>query len=158
MAPLDMAPPGTAHTWHPTWSLSRDLVLHLVLQSVRAVLGGFSAGLNTALGSGAQAVMAYVACHLTLYCTCRLQIVRAVLGGFSVGLGAALGNGCTSGHGVCGCARLNLRSLVFMCVSKASYAVSHQLHKQSRSVWLRPPQLAESGVNVRTQGAICSIS
>jgi uncharacterized membrane protein YedE/YeeE len=29
-----------------------------------------------------------------------------------VGFGTRMGNGCTSGHGVCGLARLSLRSLV----------------------------------------------
>ena len=32
--------------------------------------------------------------------------------GFIVGLGTAIGSGCTSGHGVCGLARLSSRSLV----------------------------------------------
>ena len=32
--------------------------------------------------------------------------------GFLVGVGSMLGNGCTSGHGVCGLARLSARSLV----------------------------------------------
>jgi hypothetical protein len=31
--------------------------------------------------------------------------------GFAVGLGTRIGNGCTSGHGVCGIARLSPRSL-----------------------------------------------
>ncbi len=30
-----------------------------------------------------------------------------------VGLGASLGNGCTSGHGICGNARLSVRSAVY---------------------------------------------
>lgn len=34
-----------------------------------------------------------------------------VLAGLLVGLGTALGSGCTSGHGVCGLARLSPRSL-----------------------------------------------
>jgi uncharacterized membrane protein YedE/YeeE len=33
-------------------------------------------------------------------------------GGLLVGFGTSLGNGCTSGHGICGLARLSLRSLV----------------------------------------------
>ena len=37
-----------------------------------------------------------------------LLIVAAVL----VGIGTQLGNGCTSGHGVCGNARLSIRSLI----------------------------------------------
>lgn len=35
-----------------------------------------------------------------------------VLAGLLVGAGTALGSGCTSGHGVCGLARLSPRSLV----------------------------------------------
>jgi uncharacterized protein len=35
-----------------------------------------------------------------------------VLGGFLVGFGTRMGGGCTSGHGVCGVARLSVRSLV----------------------------------------------
>lgn len=41
-------------------------------------------------------------------------------GGFLVGLGAVLGNGCTSGHGVCGTARLSVRSLVATLVFMAT--------------------------------------
>lgn len=35
-----------------------------------------------------------------------------VLGGLIVGIGTAYGGGCTSGHGVCGLARLSRRSIV----------------------------------------------
>ena len=35
-----------------------------------------------------------------------------VAGGLLVGFGTRLGNGCTSGHGVCGLARLSRRSVV----------------------------------------------
>ena len=35
-----------------------------------------------------------------------------VLGGVLVGFGTRLGSGCTSGHGVCGIARLSKRSIV----------------------------------------------
>jgi len=42
-----------------------------------------------------------------------LQVTRAILGGLLVGVGAAAGNGCTSGHGICGNARLSLRSMAF---------------------------------------------
>lgn len=37
---------------------------------------------------------------------------QLVLAGFLVGSGTRLGNGCTSGHGVCGIARLSLRSIL----------------------------------------------
>ena len=38
------------------------------------------------------------------------------LAGLLVGFGTALGSGCTSGHGVCGLARLSQRSLVAVLV------------------------------------------
>lgn len=38
------------------------------------------------------------------------------IGGLLVGFGTSLGSGCTSGHGVCGLARLSLRSLAATAV------------------------------------------
>lgn len=35
-----------------------------------------------------------------------------ILGGLAVGFGTRMGGGCTSGHGVCGIARVSTRSLV----------------------------------------------
>jgi uncharacterized membrane protein YedE/YeeE len=44
-----------------------------------------------------------------------------VIGGLLVGIGTRLGGGCTSGHGVCGIARISPRSitatLIFMAVA-----------------------------------------
>jgi uncharacterized protein len=50
--------------------------------------------------------------------------------GFLVGFGSRMGNGCTSGHGICGLARLSKRSLAavatFMAVSGiAVYVLRH---------------------------------
>lgn len=46
------------------------------------------------------------------------------VGGLLVGIGVTLGNGCTSGHGICGLARLSRRSLaatlIFMAVAIAT--------------------------------------
>jgi uncharacterized protein len=51
--------------------------------------------------------------------------------GFLVGFGTQLGSGCTSGHGVCGLARLSPRSLVaaavFMSTGMATVFVTHHL-------------------------------
>ena len=52
--------------------------------------------------------------------------------GLLVGFGTRLGNGCTSGHGVCGVARLSARSIVatatFLATGAAVvYAVNHLL-------------------------------
>jgi len=46
--------------------------------------------------------------EVTFPTTGPLLIIAAVL----VGVGTQLGNGCTSGHGVCGNARLSIRSLL----------------------------------------------
>ena len=45
-----------------------------------------------------------------------------VIAGLLVGFGTRLGSGCTSGHGVCGLARLSTRSLVATLVFMASAA------------------------------------
>jgi uncharacterized membrane protein YedE/YeeE len=52
--------------------------------------------------------------------------------GLLVGFGAALGSGCTSGHGICGLARLSFRSLVAVLSFMASglitvYLIRHLL-------------------------------
>jgi uncharacterized membrane protein YedE/YeeE len=54
----------------------------------------------------------------------------AVIGGLLVGFGTRLGSGCTSGHGICGLARLSPRSLaataIFMAAGMASvFALRH---------------------------------
>jgi len=50
-----------------------------------------------------------------------------ILGGLLVGYGTRLGSGCTSGHGVCGLARLSPRSMVatvaFMLMGMATVAL-----------------------------------
>jgi uncharacterized membrane protein YedE/YeeE len=56
-----------------------------------------------------------------------------VLAGLLVGYGTSLAGGCTSGHGVCGLARLSLRSLVatatFLLVALATtFVTRHVLH------------------------------
>lgn len=55
----------------------------------------------------------------------------AVAAGLLVGFGTRLGNGCTSGHGVCGIARLSARSLVatavFMAAGVATVFVARHL-------------------------------
>jgi uncharacterized protein len=43
-----------------------------------------------------------------------------IAAGFLVGFGASLGGGCTSGHGVCGIARLSARSIVATAVFMAT--------------------------------------
>ena len=43
-----------------------------------------------------------------------------IAGGLAVGVGTRFGGGCTSGHGVCGAARLSKRSIVAMAIFMAT--------------------------------------
>ncbi|HYM85340.1 MAG TPA: YeeE/YedE family protein [Pseudoxanthomonas sp.] len=47
-----------------------------------------------------------------------------VVAGLLVGFGTRLGNGCTSGHGICGLARLSRRSLAAVIVFMACGAIT----------------------------------
>ena len=49
--------------------------------------------------------------------------VMIVIAGLLVGFGARLGGGCTSGHGICGIARLSARSIVATVTFMASAIV-----------------------------------
>ena len=54
-----------------------------------------------------------------------------VAAGLLVGFGTRLGGGCTSGHGICGIARLSPRSIaatiVFMVTAVITVAVTHHV-------------------------------
>ena len=47
-----------------------------------------------------------------------------VISGLLVGFGARLGGGCTSGHGVCGVARLSKRSIAATAIFMATAAIT----------------------------------
>jgi uncharacterized membrane protein YedE/YeeE len=49
-----------------------------------------------------------------------LSAMSLVVGGFLVGFGTRMGGGCTSGHGICGIARLSVRSLIATAVFLAA--------------------------------------
>lgn len=55
------------------------------------------------------------------------SLILIVVAGLLVGFGSRMGGGCTSGHGVCGVARLSARSLiataVFMSAAIATVAI-----------------------------------
>lgn len=59
--------------------------------------------------------------------TMTSSLVLAAVGGLLVGFGTRMGNGCTSGHGVCGFARLSARSIaatiIFMITAIATVAI-----------------------------------
>jgi uncharacterized membrane protein YedE/YeeE len=63
--------------------------------------------------------------------TITASVPLLVAGGLLVGFGTRLGNGCTSGHGVCGLARLSPRSLAavatFMGAGFATVYVARHL-------------------------------
>jgi uncharacterized membrane protein YedE/YeeE len=50
----------------------------------------------------------------------QVSIWQLVLGGFIAGFGARLSNGCTSGHGICGMASLQLPSILAVCIFLAT--------------------------------------
>ena len=55
--------------------------------------------------------------------------------GLLVGFGAAFGSGCTSGHGICGLARLSIRSLVAVLSFMASGLITVYLIRHLLWVW-----------------------
>jgi uncharacterized membrane protein YedE/YeeE len=80
-------------------------------------------------GQGAAFIVGLLAAPLLYALVTGTEVVQTVsgnlplmgAGGLLVGFGAAWGGGCTSGHGVCGLARLSARSLAatatFMAVA-----------------------------------------
>lgn len=56
--------------------------------------------------------------------TVSSNLPAMVIAGLFVGVGTALGSGCTSGHGVCGLARLSGRSLVAVITFMAFAALT----------------------------------
>jgi uncharacterized protein len=112
--------------------------LMLFLGRVAGVSGILGAALG--LGTGdrgwriafiAGLILAPVAAMLTGYSVPAPQMPASwlviVTAGLLVGFGARLGGGCTSGHGVCGIARLSKRSiaatLVFMGAAVTTVAL-----------------------------------
>ena len=56
------------------------------------------------------------------------SLAVVAIGGLLIGFGSRMGTGCTSGHGVCGVARLSARSLaataIFMVIAIATVAIA----------------------------------
>ena len=63
--------------------------------------------------------------------TMPASLIVIVIAGLLVGFGSHMGGGCTSGHGVCGVARLSARSLaataIFMAAAIATVAIARHL-------------------------------
>lgn len=82
------------------------------------------------LAGAVVAPMIYLAAGNTIAFSVPLSTTALIVGGLIVGVGVTYGSGCTSGHGVCGIARLSPRSIVatvvFMATSIATvYVVRH---------------------------------
>jgi uncharacterized membrane protein YedE/YeeE len=78
------------------------------------------------------APLAYLAFGGTLVQTIGDSLPLMALAGLLVGFGSVYGGGCTSGHGVCGMARLSVRSVlataIFMGVAMVTvFVVRHVL-------------------------------
>jgi uncharacterized membrane protein YedE/YeeE len=71
---------------------------------------------------GAALAWRFLPSHAHVHIEASLPVL--IVAGLLVGYGTRLGNGCTSGHGVCGLARLSLRSLVATGVFMATAFVT----------------------------------
>lgn len=89
------------------------------LQAVGFIVGLQAGALAVAMAAGVPAI------------TITSSVPLLIAGGLLVGFGTRLGNGCTSGHGVCGLARLSPRSIaatsVFMAAGIATVFATHHV-------------------------------
>ena len=69
---------------------------------------------------------------------------RAVAAGLLIGVGTSMGSGCTSGHGVCGLARLSLRSLAATLTFMATGAVTATAFGTAAALGTAPPMWPSS--------------
>jgi uncharacterized protein len=132
------------------WPLSGGLLiglsaaLYLLLDGRIAGISGLTASALGWTGAGVSplgigfigGIVGGAAIAFTYIRHAELTVVSSpmllIAGGLLVGFGTRLGSGCTSGHGVCGLARLSPRSLVatttFMAVAAATvYVMRHLL-------------------------------
>ena len=77
----------------------------------------FAAGL---IATGGVASLVYPAA----FSAPTTGVFVTLLAGFLVGFGSRYGNGCTSGHGVCGVARLSRRSIIATLVFISTGAIT----------------------------------
>jgi len=120
------------------------VLLMLVLGRIMGATGILTGFVNPASAtdwSWRAAVLAGMVCAPLAYfaATGGMPVIEVpvstplmLVGGFVVGIGVTLGAGCTSGHGVCGMARLSGRSitatLTFMVATAATvFVIRHVL-------------------------------
>lgn len=92
---------------------------------------GLTARLAFVTGLLTAPILVWVVTGSTVVQTVSSNLPLMVGAGLLVGFGSVWGNGCTSGHGVCGIARLSPRSivatLVFMAMAAAAVFVTRHL-------------------------------
>ncbi len=85
---------------------------------------GFSARLAFIVGLIAAPLAWLVATGSPAVQTVSGNLILMIGAGLMVGFGSVYGSGCTSGHGVCGLARLSPRSLVAVAVFMGAAAIT----------------------------------
>ena len=112
------------------------ILVHGRIMGVSGILGGIMAPLSGDIDWRIAFLLGLVSVPLgaaLLGVQLPVQIDSSVsqlmAGGLLVGFGATIGSGCTSGHGVCGIARLSPRSLVatgvFMATGVLTVYLTH---------------------------------
>ena len=100
-----LLPPKPEHNWRLRLSFIAGLLLAPMVLNVLAVPNGIG-----------DPILSHAA---------------MIPAGLLIGIGSALGNGCTSGHGICGLARLSPRSLLatatFMLTAMATVLITRHL-------------------------------
>jgi len=138
----------TITAFSPIWSLFGGVLIGLSAVMVMAVFGrisgisgitgsalsfvGPAASRQSDLGWRIAFVVGLVAApllfHLATGQTVAQTVPTSLMGmgaaGLVVGVGTAIGSGCTSGHGVCGLARLSPRSLAAVLTFMLSAGVT----------------------------------
>ncbi|MGZ8252106.1 MAG: YeeE/YedE family protein [Methylophilaceae bacterium] len=99
----------------------------ILLNGRIAGISGILGGLLTAKGNDTNwrlaflsglivAPLLYGAVHVLPAVTINAGNTTIIIAGLLVGIGTRYGSGCTSGHGVCGIARLSPRSIAATCI------------------------------------------
>ncbi|MFA6178985.1 MAG: YeeE/YedE family protein [Candidatus Methylopumilus sp.] len=99
----------------------------ILLNGRIAGISGILGGLLTAKGNDTNwrlaflsglivAPLLYGAVHALPAVTINAGNTTIIIAGLLVGIGTRYGSGCTSGHGVCGIARLSPRSIAATCI------------------------------------------
>ncbi len=92
----------------------------IVARAMRPTPGDWSWRVAFLLGLLASPLLYRLATGAPVTQTVSGDLATMAVAGLLVGLGTALGSGCTSGHGVCGLARLSRRSLAAVATFMAA--------------------------------------